>query len=83
MKLTPAEALERIEKGVVVTPTDKNYKIYVGNYDKAYFNEFTPEEQQKFIDLYNTRKVKLDYPYYFYVLPFFMKLAPRIESADA
>ncbi len=76
-KLTPAEALKRIEEGTEVIPTDKNYKAYIGSaYDKVYFDEFSDQEKQRLIDLCNEHRVHFGYPGYFYVLPFFMRLAP-------
>lgn len=41
--------------------------------DKFYFQHFTEEECQKFIELYNSRKMKLGYPGRFYVSPFFAR----------
>lgn len=74
-KLTPSVALDQIEAGEEIIPTDKNYKMYVGpKQDKCYFDEFTVEEKQRFIDLWNSKKLRIGYPYYFYVLPFFVNL---------
>lgn len=59
---------QAIEAGVKLTPTDKNYKIYVDvkvhGAGKFYFQHLSDEGKTKFIELMNA-------PGYFYVLPFF------------
>lgn len=68
--LRPALALERIAAGAEVTPTDKSYKMYLGN-DKAYFQHFSREQAEEFIRLYNAHEMKIlggD----FYVKPYWM-----------
>lgn len=69
----PGDLFEAIEQGVEIIPTDKNYKIYVGESGgrKFYFQHFDEEQGKKFIELYNARKIKIGYPGYFYVTPFF------------
>lgn len=73
--LHPDDVFAEIEKGGTLTPTDKNYKVYVsgGGSGKFYFQHFSPEQQQRFVDLMNDGKVKLAYPGHFYALPFFCK----------
>lgn len=65
------------EKGITLTPTDKNYKVYVEGlprgFTKFYFQHFDGEQKQRFVDLLNQGKVKLGYPGYFYVRPYFIK----------
>jgi len=39
---------------------------------KFYFQHLSPEQQKRFIELLNARKIKLGMPGHFYVLPFFM-----------
>lgn len=39
---------------------------------KFYFQHFTEDECQRFIDLYNQKKMKIGYPGHFYRFPFFM-----------
>lgn len=71
--LSPERFLELAESGVELGPTDKNYKVYVGTNEKFYFKHLSEEQMLKFIDLSNSRKLKLGYPGRFYVLPFFMR----------
>jgi len=68
--------LELLEDGAELIPTDKSYKIYIRHKDlpsqtKAYFDNWTAEEQAKLIELVNTKKIIFAYPGYFYVKPFF------------
>lgn len=73
----PAElALEWIRDGAEVTPTDKNYKIYL-KYGvlagKFYFQHLTSEQQDEFIELHNSGRMRMSYPGFFYTLPYFTK----------
>lgn len=70
----PSEALfEAIERGEQLTPTDKDYKVYVEpGSRKFYFQHFTDEEKRRFVDLLNARAIKIAYPGYFYRLPYFV-----------
>jgi hypothetical protein len=58
-------------------PTDKPYKVYVLGFEprthKFYFQHLSVAQCAEFVDLYNAGELSLDDPYYFYVLPFFMK----------
>lgn len=74
--LLPSVLFEKIKQGVELTPTDKDYKVYVGGNSKFYFQHLSLEEKHKFIELYNDKTMKLEYPGDFYVLPFFMQLRP-------
>lgn len=47
---------------------------------KFYFQHLSADEQQRFIDLYNAKKMNIGYPGHFYRLPFFMRLAPPKEQ---
>lgn len=69
--ISPDDLFAAIEAGEEITPTDKPYKIYVGGSRKFYFQHLSHDEQDRFIDLYNARSVKMAYPGYFYVLPYF------------
>jgi len=40
---------------------------------KFYFQHFSPEDQQKFTQLYNEKKINIGYPGYFYTRLFFWK----------
>ena len=75
--LNPERVLELAENGVGITPTDKDYKIYLAGVNKFYFQHFTKEHMLKFIDLWNAGSLKLAYPGYFYVLPFFIHIEEK------
>lgn len=106
------EFMRRVEAGdVLLTPTDKNYKVYVRNHGgapflqstrtdqpsrpgeimkdpmdqshwtwatrqtehaKFYFQHLNEEQQIRFVELLNQKKLRLDVPGYFYRLPFFI-----------
>ena len=44
---------------------------------KFYFQHLSPEQQNKFIELYNAKKMKLGYPGHFYSRPFFCTPAQK------
>lgn len=78
--LHPARFLELIAEGWRVEPTDKNYKAYLRTrqddaslWTKFYYQHLSGEQQQEFIDLYNSRQMVLAEPGHFYVLPFFIR----------
>jgi len=71
--LNPDVVMTRIEQGQAITPTDKNYKGYIGGSTKFYFQHFNEAQQKRFIELYNNGTMHLDYPGHFYVWPFFMR----------
>ncbi len=105
--LDPDIFMARLEKGdVILTPTDKNYKVYIQNHggedfvqryrtddkpfidhdspehtwvtrpmneQKFYFPHLSVEQQNRFIELYNQKKISLNVPGYFYVTPYFCK----------
>lgn len=78
--LYPDTFLRLVESGCVVVPTDKNYEAYirmdVGGQHKFYFDHLSTEQKVEFVELLNQKKVKFDYPGYFYRTPFFI----RVES---
>lgn len=103
--------MQRLEAGdVKLTPTDKNYKVYIRNaggatfkntfrdcysqgvkdckHDecthlvtrdreetKFYFQHLSDDQKRRFIELLNENKIQLEYPGFFYRLPFFCKRA--------
>jgi hypothetical protein len=71
--LHPDKAMEFIEQGTLVEPTDKNYKLYLRGHGKLYFQHLSGEQRAKLVELVNQRKVNFVEPGGFYVLPFFMK----------
>ncbi len=79
--LQPNMLLSMMTTGVVLKPTDKNYKIYLstaghGQLGAFYFQHFSDEDKHQFVELFNQkpRPFTIGYPGHFYVLPFFMKL---------
>lgn len=77
--LDPAVLLDLMENGNVrLGPTDKSYKVYAFNTEmgqkKVYFQHFDERQSRAFVDLYNLkpRPFEMEYPGYFYQLPFFM-----------
>lgn len=78
--MNPDTLMTRLEEQTVeLTPTDKNYKIYVKNAGgtpieaiKFYFQHFSVEQRQRFVDLLNEKKLKLAFPGHFYTPPFFV-----------
>lgn len=83
--IDPDLFFEQIAKGAKITPTDKNYKVYVdlidhrvGGAGKFYFQHLSAEQQSQFIDAVNNRELTLAYPGYFYVTPFFAARKPTV-----
>lgn len=84
--LDPDVFMARLEAGdVELGPTDKSYKVYIrdlegkpvgGPAGKFYFQHLNAEQQGRFIELYNARKIKMGFPGHFYNLPFFCRPAP-------
>ena len=72
--INPDRFLELAEAGVTITPTDKDHKAYIGGTNKFYFKHFTKDHMLRFIELFNQQALVLDYPGYFYVLPFFIQV---------
>ncbi len=70
--LTQEEFFKAIEAGAVLGPTDKNYKVYVNDVKKFYFQHLDDAGQRRFCELLNARKLKLGFPRYFYATPFFL-----------
>jgi hypothetical protein len=74
--LNPSRFLELAALGTLVTPTDKEYKCYIeyGPHKmmKFYFPHLTLDQMREFIELYNNKTMKLKYPGYFYIMPYFV-----------
>jgi hypothetical protein len=70
--ISPDELFTSIEANEKIVPTDKSYKIYVGSERKFYFTHLSEKEMQRFIDLFNSKKMNIGVPGYFYQMPFFM-----------
>lgn len=74
--LHPDDVIARLTAGEQAGPTDKNYKVYVGNHDKAYFQHFDKAHMEAFLALYNAQAMNVGMPGHFYKLPFFMSYQP-------
>lgn len=82
--LRPEKFLELVKAAWEVGPTDKNYKAYLSAPDshkdtKFYFQHLNTEQRHEFIDLYNSKKMKVGYPGYFYRKPFFVALGTAAD----
>ena len=83
--LDPAQALRLIENGAKVCPTDKSYKMYVerdGTSQKVYFQHFSSDDWLKLIELLAQKKVEFNYPGYFYVLPYKLKVIKKEPNGE-
>lgn len=60
-----------LESGSKLGPTDKNYKVYIGDHRKFYFQHLSPEGQTRLIQMVNDKAIAFGYPGHFYVLPYF------------
>lgn len=77
--LHPMAFMEGLESGkYLLTATDKNYKVYVDRVDgqkmgsiKFYFQHLSEKQQQRFVDLLNSQRLRFSSGTGFYVLPFF------------
>lgn len=74
--MNPDDFMVRLEAGdVELTPTDKNYKVYVTgaglSHAKFYFQHLSEPQMLRFIELLNEKRLKLAYPGHFYRMPFF------------
>src|ERR1039457_1907739 len=79
--LDPAKFMEGLREGKFsLIPTDKKYKVYAteeGHRRKFYWDHMTREQADEFIEMHNARKLKIDVPGYFYVLPYFAQRDPN------
>lgn len=79
---SPEAFFKFVESGGEVVPTDKSYKVYLGVSLKFYMQHFSDEDKHRFIDLYNKKEMKMGYPGYFYVKPFFVQVAHKEQEDD-
>ena len=74
--MAPDKFMRLAGEGVELTPTDKNYKVYVKAPDnpnaKFYFQHLDEAQRRAFVELLNAKTLNLAYPGRFYVLPFFV-----------
>lgn len=78
----PDDFLEALREGAELGVADKNYKAYVSGYrnngdngGKFYYQHLSPEQRTEFITLLNEKKVKIGFPGFFTVLPYFIRTA--------
>lgn len=81
------EFMAGLEAGTLqVGPTDKSYKVYVRDaYNgtdkgKFYYQHLSAEQQTRFIELYNEKRLKLGWPGHLYRLPYFCQREPATTS---
>lgn len=70
--LLPDEFMHRARLGTELEPTDKNYKVYLGDGRKFYFQHLSEAQKQEFFQLFSAKKLTVGHPGHFYVLPFFI-----------
>lgn len=70
--ITAEAFFSSVYSGELLTPTDKDYKVYLDGLNKEFkFAHMNEEQMKQFVDLYNLGKLNM--PNRFYVLPFFMR----------
>jgi hypothetical protein len=88
--LHPDDLFAAIEAGTCrqISGTDKNYKIYVdmgaaggSSHAKFYYQHFDEAQRDRFIALYNEKKLPLEPRFGLYVLPYFARQADAPERA--
>lgn len=80
--MQPEALFSAIDTGGRLTPTDKNYKVYVQvdeHEEKFYFQHLDEAQKMRFIILLNENKITFAAPGYFYNMPFFIKV---MEPSD-
>ena len=75
--LSQEEFFSRIKLKARLIPTDKNYKVYVDNYEKFYFYHLDVDGQKQFIQMLNNKELNISTPGHFYINPFFMTLKTK------
>ena len=72
--LHPDVFMDLCKQGVELTPTDKDYKVYVSHAgtSKFYFEHLPKEQKLEFLAMLNRGELKIAYPGHFYVLPYFI-----------
>lgn len=81
--LEPREFMRLAEASVELEPTDKPYKVYVGDLNrKFYFQHLDSDQRKRFVDMINGRRLRMGYPGHFYVLPFFVERVSYLKLVD-
>lgn len=71
--MSPEEFMTKAAEGAQLGPTDKNYKVYIGDgHGKFYFQHLSVDQRYAFLALLKNKALKIGYPGHFYVLPFFI-----------
>lgn len=65
----------------IVKPGEGNWLSEWQDRVKFYFQHLNRDQQRRFIELVNEGKVKIAFPGYFYVLPFFCVPAPKEDES--
>lgn len=72
--LHPLAFMRAVTNDVVLGPTDKSYKVYVGpsGGDKFYFQHLSVDDRMTFIRLLNAKVPNIGHPGHFYTRSFFI-----------
>jgi hypothetical protein len=84
--LSPERFFELVEAGAEVTPTDKDYKAYIRPGGSArdlkfYFQHLDEAGRDRFVELHNSKRMRLGVPGHFYRRPYFA--VPQGTGGDA
>ncbi len=74
--LEPERFLELAREGWDVGPTDKTYKAYLtdpASHEtfKVYYQHLSQPQRERFIEMHNAQEMRISYPGYFYIPPYF------------
>lgn len=59
----PDDFMEAVRNHTKIGPTDKSYKLYIGDYDgKFYTQHLDPDQGAEFIDLWAQQRINWGYP---------------------
>jgi len=71
--LSEEQFFDAVDRGEVVIPTDKPYKVYLGPARrKFYFQHLSAAGKVRFVEYLNNRRFTMGYPGHFYVTPYFV-----------
>lgn len=74
----PEDFMDAARDGKEIGPTDKSYKVYVGDHEgKFYTHHLHPNHSNEFYDLVMDGMVNIGYPGHFYAKLYLPGLEPR------
>src|SRR6202044_1854444 len=62
--LHPDDFIAALESGERLVPTDKNYKAYLGDHKKFYYQHLSEDQKRRFIELCNNKQINFGEPGY-------------------